>query len=105
MTPSAGGSGPAIHEVNTWVWLGEVSRRAGEHVTLAAVPDSEWDRIVVPGVDMVWLMGVWERSPTGRDIARRPAGGRQVYRPALPDVTDDDIVGSPYCIRRYEVDP
>ena len=26
------------------------------------------------------------------------------FRDALPDVTEDDVIGSPYCIRDYVVD-
>jgi hypothetical protein len=49
-------------------------------------------------------MGVWERSPLGVQIAREHPGLQQEYRRALPDYTDDDVAGSPYCIHRYEVD-
>ena len=31
---------PVIYEVNTAVWLAELTRAAGEPVTLASVPDS-----------------------------------------------------------------
>ena len=33
---------PAVHEVNTLIWLGEVSRRVGADVTLGSVPAREW---------------------------------------------------------------
>jgi len=29
---------------------------------------------------------------------------RAAYRSALPDVQDDDVLGSPYCVRDYIVD-
>jgi hypothetical protein len=41
-------------------------------------------------------MGVWERSPVGREIART--------HPALALAPPEDVVGSPYCIRSYTVD-
>ena len=50
---------PVIYEVNTAVWLAELTRAAGEPVTLGSVPDSSWDAITPAGVDAVWLMGVW----------------------------------------------
>ena len=43
-------------------------------VTLADVPDEVWDDVAGAGVDAVWLMGVWERSPAGAAIARDHAG-------------------------------
>ena len=65
---------PLVHEIFTWVWLDEVSARAGAPVTLADVPADEWDAITGPGIDVVWLMGVWERSPAGAAIAREHEG-------------------------------
>ncbi|MDH6582904.1 hypothetical protein M2161_002010 [Streptomyces sp. SAI-133] len=94
-----------IYEVNTLVWLGELSRRYGRHVTLGEVPGEVWDSLVLPGVDTVWLMGVWERSPAGLRIALRDEGLLASFRDALPDVSEADIAGSPYCVRNYVVDP
>jgi hypothetical protein len=95
---------PLIYEINTWVWLEELSRNAGRPITLASVPDVEWDSIAALGFDAVWLMGVWERSPMGKRIAMDNEGLRADFQAALPDFTDADNVGSPYCIRRYQVD-
>ena len=81
------------------------ARAAGRPATLADVPAAEWDRVTPPGVDAVWLMGVWERSPAGR--ATRPRLARRTwpsFRAALADLADADVIGSAYCIRRYEVD-
>ena len=94
-----------IHEINTLVWLGELSRRHGRPVTLGDVPGAEWDAVARPGVDTVWLMGVWERSPAGLAIALRDEGLLASFGTALPDLTPNDIAGSPYCVRRYVVDP
>jgi hypothetical protein len=55
-------------------------------------------------VDAVWLMGVWERSPAGLEVAMGNAELLAAFREALPDVTPADVVGSPYCVRRYVVD-
>ncbi|MEK8171759.1 hypothetical protein NKH77_27525 [Streptomyces sp. M19] len=54
---------PVIHEVNTWVWLRELSPRPDAPLPLGDVPEDAWDAVAPPGVDAVWLMGVWERSP------------------------------------------
>ncbi|MFF1303272.1 alpha-amylase [Streptomyces sp. NPDC058307] len=93
-----------IHEINTLVWLGELSRRYGRPVTLGDVPGEVWDGVAPPGVDTVWLMGVWERSPAGVEIALHDEGLMASFREALPDVTEADIAGSPYCVRDYVVD-
>ena len=102
--PDAWPAQPLIYEINTWVWLTELSAQLGRTVDLADVPAEVWDAVVAPGVDAVWLMGVWERSPRGVAVARRHPGVAADHRAALADFTDDDVVGSPYCIRRYTVD-
>ncbi|AKH37991.1 MULTISPECIES: alpha-amylase family glycosyl hydrolase [Nitrosomonas] len=95
---------PLIYEINTWVWLGELTREATRQYTLASVPDSEWDQIASLGFDAVWLMGVWERSPASIAISMRNEGLLADFRLALPDFLPEDNVGSPYCVRRYVVD-
>jgi hypothetical protein len=91
---------PVIHEVDTWPWLADL----GPDRTLGTVPAQAWDALAVPGVDAVWLMGVWERSPAGLAIALGDAQLSAACARALPDLAADDVVGSPYCIRRYVVD-
>jgi hypothetical protein len=34
---------PVIYEINTWVWLGEMSKKYARPVTLATIPTEEWD--------------------------------------------------------------
>lgn len=95
---------PLIYEINTWVWLGELSRRYQKPVNLATIPNQEWDAIATFGFDVVWFMGVWERSHAGIEISMRNDGLLQDFRRALPDFSAEDNVGSPYCVRRYVVD-
>ena len=49
-------------------------------------------------------MGVWERSPAGIAIAKKNPGLLEDFHRALPDFPSEDNVGSPYCVRGYEVD-
>jgi hypothetical protein len=95
---------PVVYEVDTWPWLSDQRRRLGKSVTLADLPADVWDRLAPPGTDAVWLMGVWERSPAGLAIAEQNTGLRDEFRAALPDLAPGDVVGSPYCVRRYVVD-
>lgn len=96
---------PLVHEVFTWAWLDELSRVLGRPVDLGTIPAHVWDRIAGPGVDAVWLMGVWTRSEVGAAIARANPAMRAAHTAVLPDLRDDDVVGSAYCIRDYTVDP
>ena len=95
---------PKILELPAWLWLSALSSRHGNRVTLANIPESELDG-EIRHFDMVWLMGVWERSPQGRDIALNHPGARNEYHRALHDFRDEDVVGSPYSVHRYRVDP
>jgi hypothetical protein len=88
---------PVIYEINTWVWLSELAQKHGRPVTLATVPLEEWAKIAALGFDAVWLMGVWERSPAGIEIAMRNQGLLEDFKRALPDFAAADNVGSPYC--------
>ena len=78
------GQHPFIYEINTWVWLDELSRREGAPVNLASVPGGEWDAIAALGFDAVWLMGVWERSPAGIAIALENGGLIESFRAPCP---------------------
>src|SRR5271166_1685426 len=95
---------PTLYEINTWVWLSELSQKTGKPVDLGSVPSAEWDAISAHGFDAVWLMGVWERSPAGIAIANKNPGLLEDFRRALPEFRLEDNIGSPYCVRGYEVD-
>jgi len=96
---------PTVYEISTWVWLTDLSRKYQRTLDLSSVPLSEWDDIAEYGFDSVWLMGVWERSPAGIAIANQNKGLLDDFRRALPDFRPEDNAGSPYCVRRYVVDP
>ena len=101
---SVGPRYPTSYEINSWVWLSELSQKYGRKVNLSSVPSVEWDAIAAYGFDAVWLMRVWERSPAGISIAYENKNLLDDFRRALPDFRPDDNVGSPDCVRRYVVD-
>src|SRR5215469_8468235 len=92
---------PTIYEINTWVWLAELSSKIGKPVDLGSVPAADWDSLAAFGFDAVWFMGVWQRSPAGIAIANRNQNLLTDFRRALPDFRSEDNVGSPYCVRSY----
>ena len=96
---------PYLYEINSWLWLSELSRKYGTKITFESVPSVEWDTIAAYGFDGVWFMGVWERSPAGIAIANRNQNLLRDFQRALPDFRAEDNVGSPYCVKRYVVDP
>lgn len=95
---------PSVYEINTWVWLTDLSRKYNKAIDLSSVPSKEWGAIADYGFDSVWFMGVWQRSPMGIAVSNRNSGLLRDFLAALPDYTTADNVGSPYCVRGYEVD-
>jgi hypothetical protein len=94
-----------IYEINTWIWLNELSRKYRKRITLAKIPAQELDDLANLGFNSIWLMGVWKRSPAGLTIAGQHTGIMKDLIEALPDMKEADIAGSPYCIRDYRIDP
>ena len=92
---------PIIYEINTWVWLNQLSRKYDREITLANVPAEELEELAAWRFDAVWLMGVWHRGGATRISALNYL---HEYRHALPDVTEADVPGSAYAIRDYQVE-
>jgi len=94
---------PRILEINTWPWLHSLTESYGHAINLENVPikviDEELSRY-----DAIWLMGVWERSPHGRDVALKHEGLQEEYQNVLRYFSTDDVIGSPYAVHYYHVD-
>jgi len=59
-----------------YVWLGQLSKSYATEVrTLDQIPDAELDRLARWGFSGLWLIGIWERSPSSQQIKR--IGGNQ----------------------------
>lgn len=96
---------PTLYEINTLTWLNKLREAYGADLTLSKVPYDEWHRLKDLGFDYVWLMGVWKRSRKSAEIARGIEALKAQYQFALPNWQLEDVVGSPYAIQSYEVDP
>ena len=94
---------PKILEINTWPWLNGLSEIYGIPIKLDTVPDEVLNKEFA-NFDVIWLMGVWERSPRGRDIAINHPDLQEEYHKALRNFNNDDVVGSPYSVYFYRVD-
>ena len=54
---------------NTYVWLDQLARRYGRDVRrLDQIPDEALADLARRGVNALWLIGLWERSPASRTI-------------------------------------
>ncbi|MBI4775896.1 MAG: hypothetical protein HY788_17270 [Deltaproteobacteria bacterium] len=96
---------PKIYEINTRSWINALSNSLGGRTTLSSVPQEYWKNLKALGMDLVWLMGVWLPSPGSVAIARALPELKLSYSEALPDWTPDDVVGSPYAVAGYSLNP
>lgn len=95
---------PRLYEINTRVWLRQFDTDS-QRATLADVPDSYWDSLSRYGMHIIWLMGVWV---TNESIVERYDFREDLmahYDRTLPGWTKEDVIGSPYAIDTYTLNP
>lgn len=93
-----------IYEINTRIWLRQLSDKHKRQIKLRDIPDEEIVRFKDFGFDCLWFMGVWLVSKEARNAAIKDAGLMNEFKSALPDLKLEDISSSPYAIAGYEVD-
>src|SRR5262245_46111321 len=54
---------PSLYQVNTRVWLTELSRQLGRAASMEDIPDAELDRFAGMGFDWLWFLSVWQTGP------------------------------------------
>ena len=94
---------PSLYQINTRVWLTELSHALGKRATLDDIPDAELDRLAEMGFDWVWFLSVWQTGPAARAISRANAAWRREFQLTLPDLREEDIEGSGFAIQNYTV--
>ncbi len=93
-----------IYEINTRVWLKRFSVD-GNSATIKDVPKDYWKNLHEIGIDYVWLMGVWKTNESVIKEYCFESDLLNEYNKALKDFHDDDVIGSPYSIDSYEINP
>ncbi len=96
---------PSLYQINTRVWLTELSKTLGRKATLDDVPESELDRLVEMGFDWLWCLSVWSTGERARKVSCENQGWRREFMETLPDLRDEDIAGSGFAITGYTVHP
>ncbi len=96
---------PHLYEINARLFARRLSAQYRRAVTLAGIPDKEWQLIRDRGFDLVWLMGSWQRSPAARREALLNPDLRREFDRVLPGWSNEDVAGSPYAINDYRLDP
>ena len=79
---------PSLYQVNTRVWLTELSRTLDlkRPATLDDIPDAELDRLAGMGFDWVWFLSVWRTGPAGQRVSRSNSQWRRDFEQTLPDL-------------------
>jgi glycosidase len=94
---------PSLYQINTRVWLTELSQKLGRRATLDDIPDAELDRLGQMGFDWVWFLSVWQTGLAAQQVSRSNAEWRREFHETLPDLREDDIPGSGFAITGYTV--
>ena len=94
---------PTLYEINTRVWLTELSQSLGRPATLDDIPDAELDRLAQLGFDWIWFLSVWQTGMAGQQVSRSNKEWRKEFEDTLPDLREADIAGSGFAITGYTV--
>src|SRR5262245_10017200 len=95
---------PSLYQINTRVWLTELSRLLHRPATLNDIPEVDLDRLAEMGFDWIWLLSVWQTGAVGQRISRENRQWRDEFNETLPDLQEEDIAGSGFAITSYMVD-
>lgn len=90
-----------IYELNTCVWI----KQYQENLKLSDIPDKFINDLLHWGIDALWLMGVWKKNPETIEKYCFEPGLIASYNNSLPDWQKEDVIGSPYSIDSYQVNP
>ena len=94
---------PSLYQINTRVWLTELSHALGRPATLDDIQDAELDRLATMGFDWIWLLSVWQTGPAGQRVSRTNPEWQHEFQDTLPDLREEDIAGSGFAITGYSV--
>jgi hypothetical protein len=82
---------PSLFQINTRVWLTELSHALRRPATLDDIPDSDLDHLVEMGFDWLWCLSVWQTGLAGQRISRSHPEWRGEFQETLPDLREGDI--------------
>lgn len=92
---------PGLLEVNTRVWI----KKFGIDARFSDIDQKFIDELSKKGIEILWMMGVWKTSP---GLAAQYCFGIDLvpgYVKALSDWKKEDVIGSPFAIDDYILNP
>lgn len=93
---------PTIYEINTRVFIKRFENYSN---SLNDIPTEYWLNLKNLGIDYIWLMGVWKTNPETISRYCFEEGLMSNYDRALRDWKKKDVIGSPYAIDDYLINP
>jgi len=94
---------PALYEINTRVWITELSGKLKRPATLDDIPNDALDQLAEAGFDWVWFLSVWQTGELGRKVSCENQDWRRDFEETLTDLSEEDIAGSGFAITGYTV--
>jgi hypothetical protein len=95
---------PFLYELNTRIWLTRFNKDNNK-AKLADIPNEYWDNLIQKKFDYVWLMGIWSICESTIDKYCFEPGLIKSYDRSLKGWKREDIIGSPYAVDVYEINP
>ena len=92
---------PLLYQVNTRVWLRQLSAELGRSATLDDIPETDLDRLARLNFEWVYFLGIWQTGEAGRSLSRSNPAWLAEYQKVLPDLSEADICGSPFAVTGY----
>jgi glycosidase len=92
---------PKLYEINTRVWI----KRFGSNITLSQIPKNFFAELAQKGINIVWLMGIWKTCTSTIEKYCFEPDLITAYNRCLKNWSKSDVIGSPYSIDEYEVNP
>ncbi len=92
---------PKLFEINTRVWI----KQFDKGIKLSGIPVEIWKKFAAEGIDIIWLMGIWDTCPGLIDKCCFSADLISSYSRSLDDWKKEDVIGSPFSINDYIVNP
>lgn len=95
----------SLYEITTRPYLYLLSQKLNKQCKLRDIPEEEFDSWKEKGFEWVWFMGIWKLGESGLRHDQEDADCRRGYDENCPGWTRDDVIGSPYAIVEYTVNP
>ena len=92
---------PKLFEINTRVWI----KQFAKGTTLSNIPVDYFKSLADNGIDIVWFMGIWKTCTNLIDKCCFSVDLISSYSRSLKDWKREDVIGSPFSIDVYEVNP